>query len=85
MLTNLSKEEMRTFAADSIAAELSKSAASTILSPSESNLSNCDAFFDNIAPSVTKDCLFKLLSYRVHIILMLELHSSPLHYNLHNT
>ena len=65
---------MRTFAADNMAAELSKSAASTALSPSESNLSNCEAFFDNIAPNVTKDCLFKLLSYRVYVILMLALH-----------
>ena len=76
MLTNLSKEEMRTFAADSIAAELSKSAALTLLSPSDSNLSNCEAFFDNIAPSVTKDCLFKLLSYWIHIILLLAPYSN---------
>ena len=68
VLTNLSKEEIRTFAADIMAAELSKSAASTVLSPSESNLSNCEAFFDNIAPSVTKDCLFKFLSYWVNVI-----------------
>ena len=54
---------MRAFAADNMAAELSKSAASTELLPSDSNLSNCEAFFDNTAPSVTKDCLFKLLSY----------------------
>ena len=63
LLTNLSKEEIRTFAADNMAAELSKCTASTELSPSESNLSNCEAFFDNIAPSVTNDCLLKLLSY----------------------
>ena len=69
MFKNLSKEEMRAFAADIMAAELSKCTASTELSPSESSLSNCDAFFDNTAPSVTNDCLFKLLSYLINIVI----------------